>query len=105
MRHEHLPSGHTWEEALSVYDLASALRVAKERERMLWFRLRDDSGHRYEVYPGGRNIAYPIEMLERRRERQGPLREDHKCRHAWEAAGQFKQCFKCGEIKPEQGKK
>lgn len=111
MKHEHLPTGDRWSESLYAYDILSAVRNARDRGRKTWFRLRGDDAYRYEVYPGGRNIAWPIEMLRKRDERQAPLAAGHRCRHMWEthtsseptAAGmhieQYRQCFKCGEIR------
>jgi hypothetical protein len=113
MNHEHLPMGRTEREPVTSYDLASAVNHAKKNERKMWFRLRGDQNHLYEVWPGGRNIAWPIDILERRRKRQEPLPIDHKCKHVWEthtdtflcAAGshveQWKQCLKCGQVRDD----
>jgi hypothetical protein len=105
------PRGRTWQEPISTYDLASALTYAQRERGKFWFRLRGDTKHLYEVYMGGRNIAWPLEMLEARRRKQGPLHADHRCKHVWErhtdsdpvAAGvhieEWRQCLKCGEIR------
>lgn len=111
MRHKHLPSGKTWEEAFRVPDGDTAKRTARMRGEKLWFRISSSQNHVFEIWPGGRSIAWPLEILQKRRERQGPLHADHRCKHAWEthtdseptAAGvhieQWRQCLKCGQIR------
>ncbi len=101
MKHEHLPRG-TENEPIPVYDLLSAVKSAHAQQQKLWFRLRGDSEHLYEVWPGGRNIAWPRAILDRRRERQAPLPADYKCRHAWDYSGPWVQCFRCGQVREDR---
>lgn len=113
MNHEHLPMGRTESEPVSTDGLSSALLHCQNMGRKIWFRFRGDTNHLYEVWPGGRNIAWPHVILDRRRERQAPLHADHKCKHVWEshrdtllcAAGlhcdEWKQCLKCGQIRED----
>jgi hypothetical protein len=51
------------ENPAKVYDLLSALKAAKQMERKIWAKLRGETGHLYEVWPGGRNICWPLETL------------------------------------------
>lgn len=111
MMRKPLSTGKTDRDPLAAFDLLSAARMAHDRHEKLWFRLRGDSSHLYEIWPGGRNVAWPLALLKRRRERQEPLAAEYKCKHVWEthtdseptAAGMhvesFRQCFKCGEIR------
>lgn len=55
---------------MRLYDLISGLRVAKERDRKIWASLRGDEQNIYEIWPGGRTVAWPKAILEKRRKRQ-----------------------------------
>lgn len=110
---EMLPSGKTWEDPFRVNDKETATRTSRMLGEKLWFRILSHQDHLFEIWPGGRTVAWPISMLEKRRERQSSLHMDHKCKHAWEthtdsdptAAGmhvtQYKQCIKCGQIRED----
>lgn len=113
MNHKHLPMG-TETSPLYAYDLLSAVNSARQNQHKGWYHLRGDNTHLYEVWPGGRNIAWPLDVLRRRRERQQVLHADHKCKHVWEthtdtflcAAGshidQWVQCIKCGQVREDR---
>src|SRR5579863_8170971 len=113
MNHKHLPLGRNENEPIVLYDLLAAVRSAQSHQRKIWARLRGDTTHLYEVWPGGPNIAWPLEILERRRARQVPLPADYKCKHVWEshrdtfpcAAGlyceKWLQCLRCGQVRED----
>ena len=58
------------ENPASVFDLLSALNFAKKYERKIWAKVRGETDHLYEVWPGGRNICWPLDMLRARERRQ-----------------------------------
>jgi hypothetical protein len=111
MNHHHSPTGRTWEDPFDVGDTETALRTCRMRDGKFWFHIHGYPDYLFEIWPGGRKIAWPKEMLEIRRRRQMPLEQGHKCRHAFEdrhaseptAAGlvtdEWRQCIKCGEIR------
>ena len=66
MNHNHLPSGKQWDDSLHFDTLQSALNCAKYRREKIWCRISGNVDHLFECYPGGRNIAWPIKMLEMR---------------------------------------
>jgi len=43
--------------------LLEAVCLAKTMEHKIWARLDGETNMLYEVYPGGRNIRWPIETL------------------------------------------
>lgn len=110
MNHHHLPQG-TADDPFRLDNIPQAVRTAHWFDRKIWCRIIGDDSHLYEVFPGGRNIAYPREMIERRRKLQEPLAEGYRCRHDWAthqdsdptAAGviieEWRQCTKCGQIR------
>jgi hypothetical protein len=96
------PLGRDWMRPYRLFDLLVAIEVARQNEHKIWAKLRGDDNHVYEVWPGGRNVAWPVDMLEKRRQRQAPLHADHKCKHVWEARPDgFKQCFQCGQVRAD----
>jgi hypothetical protein len=52
------------------YDLLSAVALAKSFDHKIWVKLRGDYETLYEVWPGGRNIAWPKGMLRERDRRR-----------------------------------
>jgi hypothetical protein len=63
------PLGRDFQHPYRLFDLLVAVNVARQNEQKIWAKLRGDELHVYEVWPGGRNVCWPEEALERRRKR------------------------------------
>jgi hypothetical protein len=65
------PLGRDWQHPYILPDLARAILVARQDQQKIWAKMIgwDRETHTYEVWPGGRGVRWPDEMLERRRKR------------------------------------
>ena len=61
---------------MRLYDLISGRRVAKERDRKIWAHLRGDENNVYEIWPGGSTVAWPKDILVKRRKRQETMKSN-----------------------------
>jgi hypothetical protein len=106
--------GMEWNAPMVFESLELAKSAAKRLDKKIWCRIQGAPNYRVEIYPGGRSIAWPLDGLERRRERQAPLEEGHHCKHVWDvhtdsdpcAAGMhiesYVQCLRCGQIREDR---
>ena len=63
------PLGRDWKHPYRLPDLARAIAVAKRDEQKIWAKQLEHEAYTYEVYPGGRNVAWQDVTLERRSRR------------------------------------
>ena len=65
------PLGRDWQHPYILPDLARAILVARRDEQKIWCKFIGESrqAYTYEVWPGGRNVAWQDVTLELRRRR------------------------------------
>ena len=63
------PLGRDWRHPYRLVDILVAVAVARQQEQKVWVKLRGHEAYTYEVWPGGRNVAWQDVTLERRQKR------------------------------------
>lgn len=60
------PLGRDWQHPYRLSDTIVAVSVARQQEQKIWVHLDGEESKVFEVWPGGRIVNWPIEMLEKR---------------------------------------
>lgn len=63
------PLGRDWQHPYRLADVLVAVAVARQQEQKIWAKLHGNQAYTYEVWPGGRNVAWKDVILQRRHDR------------------------------------
>jgi hypothetical protein len=79
------PLGRDWQHPYRLADTIVAVAVARQQEQKIWASISGDQDSVYEIWPGGRNVKWPVKILEKRHSksmitpaRRGPKEKNWK---------------------------
>ena len=75
------PLGRDWQHPYRVRSVIIAVAVARQEDQKIWAKLHGHEAYTYEVWPGGRNVAWQDVTLQRWKSRSmstGPQRTKRK---------------------------